>query len=128
MDNFECKKVKYSSEEFALFDIKRIDKKSDRETKPIRTYFCHCGSWHLTSKIDKKDQIISELRVEISDLKNEIEFLKNNREDTIEIRKDKRIIELQKGLETSKKRTTELKKINIELICELIQIKKKYEQ
>ena len=28
------------------------------------------------------------------DLKNEIEFLKNNREDTIEIRKDKRIIQI----------------------------------
>lgn len=61
-NKFQCKKVKYSTEEFALFDIERIKQKSTRNKIPSRAYLCFCGSWHLTSKIDRKDQVINELR------------------------------------------------------------------
>jgi len=138
---FDCKKVKYASEEYALFDVSRIKKKSNRDIVPFRVYFCHCGSWHLTSKLDKREAEINELKIknielqkELDEIKSEFqnrldEIIKNqNKEDRILIKTDARILELQKGLQTSQIKTKELREINIQLICELIQLKKKYEQ
>jgi predicted RNase H-like nuclease (RuvC/YqgF family) len=138
---FDCKKVKYASEEYALFDVSRIKKKSNRDIVPFRVYLCHCGSWHLTSKLDKREAEINELKIknielqkELDEIKSEFqnrldEIIKNqNKEDRILIKTDARILELQKGLQTSQIKTKELREINIQLICELIQLKKKYEQ
>jgi len=138
---FDCKKVKYASEEYALFDVSRIKKKSNRDIVPFRVYLCHCGSWHLTSKLDKREAEINELKIknielqkELDEIKSEFqnrldEIIKNqNVEDRILIKTDARILELQKGLQTSQIKTKELREINIQLICELIQLKKKYEQ
>jgi hypothetical protein len=49
-----------------------------------------------------------------------------NKEDRILIKTDERITELEKGLKTSTKRTSQLKETNLELICELIRLRKKY--
>jgi hypothetical protein len=138
---FDCKKVKYASEEYALFDVSRIKKKSNRDIVPFRVYFCNCGSWHLTSKLDKREAEINELKIknielqkELDEIKSEFqnrldEIIKNqNKEDRILIKTDAKILELQKGLQTSQIKTKELREINIQLICELIQLKKKYEQ
>jgi len=46
-----CKKTRYSSAKWALWDLDRISEVSDRDKKPIRPYLCHlCGAWHLTSE------------------------------------------------------------------------------
>ena len=140
-NHFQCKKVKYASEEYARYDISRIKQKSDRDKIPFRVYLCHCGSWHLTSKFDKREDEINELKIKNIELKKELDEIKSefqkrldeitknqNIEDRILIKTDARILELQKGLQTSNAKTKELRKINIELICELIQLKKKYEQ
>ena len=76
-DKIKCKKVSYSSQVFALEDLIRIVKKSDRDTVPIRAYKCDfCGKWHLTSHKDKLEDkiqkylgIIRELRANNKELK-----------------------------------------------------------
>ncbi len=75
------RKVKYSSEKFALCDIDRIKKlikknNTKREKTPSGAYLCSCGSWHLTSKVDKKDEIIFNLKTSFKELKNENNILK----------------------------------------------------
>jgi hypothetical protein len=124
-NHFECKKVKYSSEQFAVMDIERIRKKSNREIIPTRAYFCFCGSWHLTSKIDKKDIVISELRVEISELKLKIDELSKihkkeqyelDKQERYELRKDRMFSQLKAELNSNKKRNKTLLKTNSDLI------------
>lgn len=47
----ECKKTKFLNKKQAQFYIDKLNKKSNRDTKPIRAYWCrYCHSWHLTSK------------------------------------------------------------------------------
>ena len=56
----ECKKVCYSSEYFAIWDVDRIKKRSKHKLVPIRAYLCQCGAWHTTSKkpwIKKADSV-----------------------------------------------------------------------
>ena len=138
-NHFQCKKVKYASEEYALYDISRIKSKSNRGVVPFRVYLCHCGSWHLTSKFDKREAEINELKIKNIELQKQLDELKidfekrldeiiknQNIEDRILIKTDERIVELQKGLSSSNKKTKDLRKINIELICELIRLRKKY--
>ena len=72
----QCKKVKYASEEYALFDVSRIKKKSNRDIVPFRVYLCHCGSWHLTSKLDKREAEINELKIKNIELQKELESYK----------------------------------------------------
>ena len=138
-NHFQCKKVKYASEEYARFDIARIKKKSNRDIVPFRVYLCHCGSWHLTSKLDKREAEINELKIKNIELQKELNETKNdfqkrldeitknqNIEDRILIKTDERIIELQKGLASSNRKTKDLRKTNLELICELVRLRKKY--
>lgn len=45
-----CKKVAYANEKLANEDVERIQAKSIRDKKPIRSYKCKkCDLWHLTS-------------------------------------------------------------------------------
>lgn len=47
----QCKKTRYASAKWALWDLNRIGDTSDRTKIPIRPYLCHtCGAWHLTSQ------------------------------------------------------------------------------
>jgi superfamily II DNA or RNA helicase len=69
---------KYASEEYARFDIARIKKKSNRDIVPFRVYFCHCGSWHLTSKLDKREAEINELKIKNIELQKELNETKND--------------------------------------------------
>jgi hypothetical protein len=48
-----CKKVKFANEKEAELGLQKIMENSDRDKVPIRAYLCNCGSWHLTSKVDK---------------------------------------------------------------------------
>ena len=124
---FECKKVQYASEEYALFDVRRIKKISDRSKMPVRAYLCFCGSWHLTSRADKKDEIISELKIKNNELEKQIKELSNldksNADERLALRTNKTIIELRKGMETCTQRNKILVKNNNDLISQLIQLK-----
>ena len=75
----KCKKVKYSSEKDALFALDKIRLDSNRKVIPIRAYHCHCGLWHLTSRLDIKDiqKENEKLRTELSELKNKNLDLEN---------------------------------------------------
>jgi hypothetical protein len=124
---FECKKVQYASEEYALFDVRRIRKISERSKMPVRAYLCFCGSWHLTSRADKKDEVISELKIKNNELENQIKELtnlgKSNAEERLALRTNKIIIELRKGMETCRERNKALLKNNNDLITQLVQLK-----
>ena len=124
---FECKKVQYASEEYALFDVNRIKQISNRSKMPVRAYLCFCGSWHLTSRADKKDEIISELKIKNNELEKQIKELgnlgKSNADEKLALRTNKTIIELRKGMETCTKRNKILVKNNNDLISQLVQFK-----
>lgn len=124
---FECKKVQYASEEYALYDVRRIKKISERSKMPVRAYICFCGSWHLTSRADKKDEIISELKIKNNELEKQIKELSNlgksNADERLALRTNKTIIELRKGMETCTQRNKILVKNNSDLISQLIQFK-----
>lgn len=125
-----CSKVKYASEEYALFDVKRIKKKSTRDKKPLRAYLCFCGAWHLTSKVDKKDIIIHDLKLKIIELETTIrDMAKNqNKEDRIEFRKDERLIELKKENKTIRESNVKLRQTNSKLVGDVIQLKNQLEK
>jgi hypothetical protein len=126
-NHFDCKKVQYATEEYALFDVRRIKQISSRSKMPIRAYLCFCGAWHLTSRADKKDEIISELKINNNQLEKQITQLtncgKSNAEEKLALRTNKTIIELRKGMETCIQRNKILVKNNNDLISELIQLK-----
>jgi len=129
-NHFDCKKVQYASEEYALFDVRRIKKISERSKMPVRAYLCFCGSWHLTSRADKKDEIISELQIKNKQLEkqiNEFNILgKLNAEERLVLRTNKTIIELKKGMETCRERNKILVKNNNDLISQLVKLKNNY--
>ena len=69
----KCKKVIYSTKNFAEQDIKRIKKTSNRKDIPKRAYFCSdCDGWHLTKMIHSIETIATELQNKT----NEINALK----------------------------------------------------
>lgn len=133
---FECKKVKYSTKEFALFDIERIKKKSKRNKIPNRAYLCKCGSWHLTSGMDNNKILISKLQLENFELKERIKELTKINQDVLselekderlKIRKDKTVLELKTGLKTTQKHNKSLIKTNADLIHKNLMLEKKLE-
>lgn len=127
-----CKhKVKYISENHAMIDIERIQKKSNRDKVPIRAYLCECGSWHLTSKIKHSDIVISELRQEIiklnqniSNLKAENELLKNYNASKQEhdIAVDERIKKINQRLFEKNQVIKYIRNDNKDLICKILQL------
>lgn len=79
---FVCKKVSYSSEDFANQDIKRFKFIDDGRRKPIRSYLCNkCNTWHITSRINLEATILSltieneSLRTTVTDLQTKIKDL-----------------------------------------------------
>jgi hypothetical protein len=114
-------------------DIERIKRKSNRSVIPSRAYFCFCGSWHLTSKVDKKDDFITKLKIQIDELKSKVnELTKMNqdglseldKQERFELRKDKMIKELREGLKTTQKHNKSLLKSNADLIHKNIMLQK----
>jgi chromosome segregation ATPase len=82
MENLEtdgCKKVQYTSEQFALEDIIRIRKQSNRSRIPLRAYYCDkCNFWHLTSKADSSAEQISTLQQKLLEAEKTIKELKQS--------------------------------------------------
>lgn len=77
-----CKKVCYTTKEFAELDIKRFKFKDDGRVKPIRSYKCdRCNTYHITKNIDYEATnlfLVSEnlnLRSKIIDLESKISEL-----------------------------------------------------
>lgn len=128
-------KVKYSSENLAIIDIERIQKKSNRDKVPIRAYLCNeCGSWHLTSKQRRQDIVVSELKSEIELLKLQIESLKQDNENLKkynaskqehDIAVDIRVKKLHQLLSDKNKVIKYIRNDNKELICKMLQLEKK---
>lgn len=126
-----CPKVRYSSEQHAMFDVNRIQKRSTRSRVPIRAYKCKCGSWHITSKDDNLyDKIIierervDELLIEIKNYKDEIAGLKlenvkiaagHRKKENVEIRADERVVEYARIIKSQKELIKKLRNYNKEL-------------
>ena len=85
-----CKKSKYVSEEFALIELKNIQKRSKRKVIPVRAYLCkHCGKWHLTSQpsafvLQEENELLKKKVLELQ------ETIKENNKKTIELIKQER--------------------------------------
>jgi len=136
VDNLNCqKKSCYSSEKEALAHIEIIKKKSTRNKIPVSAYFCQCGRWHITSRINQQKLIETnnELGREIEKQKNEIKLLKelnssilkkNNKKENIEVKIDKRVKEINLALMEQKKVIKRIRQDNEELIIENIKLKK----
>lgn len=138
MENNLCTKVQYTTEEFAIEDIKRIKLKSNRSRIPLRAYYCvRCNFWHLTStkgpsdnqKLELALQEIEELKETNKQLRAEINVIKqapSSTGDKLAIRKDLRVMELT---ERNKKISEEIRKLrtdNSNLIASNLQLRKKY--
>lgn len=75
----QCMKVKYTSEQFALEDIIRIRKQSNRSRIPLRAYYCNnCNFWHLTSKADSSSEKIATLQQKLLEAEKTIKELKQS--------------------------------------------------
>ncbi len=73
----ECTKVQYTSEAFALADIIRIRKESNRSRIPMRAYYCdNCNFWHLTSKADGSSEKIALLQQQLKESEKQIKELR----------------------------------------------------
>lgn len=122
-----CKKTKYSTQQFALDDIERIRKTSNRDVVPAREYWCtECKCWHLTSKPDYKDKLVEILRNEINVLKRQLEEYKN--EESADMRAKVKIAERVQALtKCNKRQQQEIKKLrqdNSNHITQLCQLHK----
>lgn len=136
METLICdKKSRYASEKEALAHIEIIKKKSTRNKIPTRAYFCECGCWHITSKINSEKLLITnnELGKEIEKLKqlnnilneiNESLLKKNNKKENIEVKIDKRIQELNKSVLELKKTIQRIRKDNQDLIIQNLKLEK----
>lgn len=139
----DCPKVKYASEQAAMEDIKRIQKKSVRGRVPVRAYRCECGAWHITSKQDQLYEKIMELlkenkqlRLDIADLtekkkreiaelteKNKQLLQHNDKEERKELKKEGALAALQKGLQTLRDENKNMRKKNNDLIVQIVQLR-----
>jgi len=135
VQNLECnKKSCYASEKEALKHIEIIKKKSTWDKIPVRAYFCQNGHWHITSKVSSEKlletnnelgRLIEEQKQEIALLKelNNEALKKNNKEENIQVKVDKRIVELNKAITEQKKIIKRIRIDNQELIMDNIQLK-----
>jgi hypothetical protein len=110
--NVVCKKVSYSSEEFADSDIKLFNMEN-RRLKPTRSYLClKCNTWHLTSS-PISSLVVKRYYKEIVSLKNMVNLLTKNvntlKADVTRISNSKSAVKLLKLQEECKK----LKRDNI---------------
>jgi hypothetical protein len=137
-----CEKVRYTSERFALMDIKRIKKISTRDKIPVRAYFCDlCGFWHLTSAKSKNDEVkdkkILELELTITTLKDEVRALKialneqknqNNKEDRLLLKKDQVVTDMIRSVDSLNKQIKKIRLESNDLITKNLQLERKLEQ
>lgn len=75
-----CKKVKFRSEQDALFHIAKR-RETSKKSVSIRTYFCpHCNCWHLTSQLPRVEMLLEKTKIKSAEiilrLEKEIERLK----------------------------------------------------
>jgi hypothetical protein len=70
----QCKKKKFSTDKLANQTLDYINQHSVSKVKPIRSYLCYCGSWHLTSRVDIKVLVEenTNLKAENTELQNKL--------------------------------------------------------
>lgn len=82
----ECLKVKFGSEEYALFHISKHRKRNAEKGLQARAYKCnYCNGWHITSQVHNSEliedneslrsQLIEQIKKNV-DLKAEVDLLK----------------------------------------------------
>jgi len=99
-----CKKVSYSTQEFAEMDIKRFGS-MNREVKPTRAYLCiKCNTWHLTSSPINAN-VVKKYYNTIIDLKSKIKILESNN------------IELNKTLKKQSNNSIQVSLIKVKQEC-----------
>ena len=139
-----CDKVRYANKKAADEDIKRIQKKSNRATVPIRSYqckICKGSPWHLTSSIsyaetikeltDKNNLLQTEnelLKAENTELKKDTEEHRQARiQAKAALKLDDRMTQLANTNVNQQKQIKSLRKDNSELISRVVQLNKKLE-
>lgn len=117
-----CHKTKYASAQFALEDIARIKKKSTRNRIPIRTYFCRCGSWHITSQMN-----LNELVHQVCILEETLAVIcdQNRKNTEIAVQSDKRVIKLTEKVTNLQKLLAIVRNDKLNLINEILILKNK---
>ena len=116
-----CTKTKYTSQQFAIDDIERIKKKSTRSIIPIRSYYCSCGFWHITSKIDHYEL---KHQIEVLEELNKIINDQNKKDTEIAIRTDERIVKLNQKIQKLYKLLSVIRDDKLNLINEIVKLKK----
>lgn len=127
----ECTKVKFGTEEYALFHIAKYNKLNSRDKLPASTYKCkYCKSWHITSQIQNNElvldneefrsQLIEQIKINV-DLKAEVSQLNkrlksSNKSDR---NTDPAYQQMKETANRHKKRIKELTDIRNELLAKL---------
>lgn len=133
-----CTKVQYTSEEFALNDIKRIKLISKRSRQPFRTYYCkYCNFWHISSTSNKVYDSLKSAETELETLKAErITLLKTIKElkafndseegslQRLTIRREDTVAQLRTQVQQLNKRVKQLTTVNKDLIYRNLQLEK----
>lgn len=119
-----CGKTKYSSEQFALAHIEIIKRKPKRRKTPCAVYLCKCGSWHLTSKLDRKASTINKLKDDIANLNKQIQVItaNNNKELLKQIIKEEQVKSLIATISKHNKTISMLRRDNAQLISKIVQL------
>ena len=131
-----CKKVSYSSKEFADDDLKRIAEKNKGKDYqiPVRSYKCNrCNTWHLTkNQLGVLQDKNKDLNKRNETLEAENKYLKSVRDDLLWFKKYSKLEKqhdiLLKGSKATvikdlRQKIEKLKKDNSYLIEELYKIK-----
>jgi cell division protein FtsB len=131
-----CKKVSYSTKEFADADLKRIAEKNEGKNYqvPVKSYKCEkCNTWHITkNQIGLLQDSNKKLRKENETLIAENKYLASVRNDLTWFKKYERLDRAYQLLLKGSKATTikdlrqkieKLKKDNAYLINELYKLK-----
>lgn len=93
----DCVKVKFSTEQYALFHITKHKKRNEDKGLVARAYKCNfCNGWHITSQVynnqlvedneELRNQLVEQIKKSV-DLKAEVEILKKQLKN-----KDKKVV------------------------------------
>jgi hypothetical protein len=124
----ECKKTKYTSEQFAKDDLERIRAKSNILVLPRSTYYCKkCNGWHLTSRLNNDESRIIILQQEVMNLRQENAILKsaNNKEECKQIKIDETVKKLKEIIKEKRTENLKLRKDRNDLIARIVQLENK---
>lgn len=125
-----AKKTRYRTKADADAEIDRIAKEPPRDKKPVRSYLCKCGVWHITSRQFTYDQLIEQLRLMTARV-TELEAkpsAEQQREERLEVRKNEIVASLRKQLSKANSDLSRQKKEMGELIGKYHTLERRYNE